>query len=608
MKNTLKSKLVSAAPALLVLLVSACGGGSDDTQLSEQAANQSTVASASEAGSISLSTEVLLAKGAELNAATLRDAESASLAAAPLSSSTDLEELAAEQVVPKSAYGSGAVVQKAATSLAPVWRFFNSATGAHFFTRIATERDNVTATLAPPKGSFNYEGEAFKVASVLSPGLAPVHRFYNTQIGVHFYTISDSERANIVATLPHFSYEGIAYYASQVSGTGMTPLYRFYVPSKGFHFYTASLQERNSIRANQTATYTYEGVSYYVLASDWEPQPEPPSVVPHSGMQNTQCVALGSFGSYVSCDDPNARALNLQQDGHRTAINAMSYSTVGTYPLTSCVKDNVTGLIWEGKTANNEPRGGGTVYTNYPFGYGKTDDASGYITYVNGLNLCGYSDWRLPTRQELLGIVNFGRYEPALDGAWFPNSNHTYWTADKLGWDNNYSATVTFTSGYTGAASASKERIRLVRGYRHTTQRYSYGTVAHGSDATNNVVIDGWTGLRWRRCEQGRTWTGSTCSGTASTYAHYDALTHARDLTGWRLPNVKELASLVSLSVTSGATIDSTAFPGAAAANLWSSTPWDLLGRARYVGFADGRVSASPHNTVYPVRLVQLIP
>jgi hypothetical protein len=608
MKNTLKSKLVSAAPALLVLLVSACGGGSDDTQLSEQSANQSTVASGSEAGSISLATEALLAEGAELNAATLSDAESASLAAAPLSSSTDLEELTAEQVVPKSAYSSGVVVQKAAASLVPVWRFFNSATGAHFFTRSATERDNVKATLAPPKGSFNYEGEAFKVASVLSPGLAPVHRFYNTQIGVHFYTISDSERANIVATLPHFSYEGIAYYASQVSGTGMTPLYRFYVPSKGFHFYTASLQERNSIRASQAATYTYEGVSSYVLASDWVPQPEPPALIPHSGKTDTQCVGIDSLGNSRSCSDPNAVALNPQQDGHRATINPMSYSTVGAYPIKSCVKDNLTGLIWEGKPDDGPRRSHGFTSQNN----NKDNDTSGYVAYVNGLKLCGYSDWRLPTLQDLLGIMNYGKYTPTIDSAWFPNTNdYTYWAADRLGTDTRYAATVTYNGGYTGFSRVVDSRVRLVRGYGHSTQRYIYDSVPYGADATNNVVIDGWTGLRWRRCEEGRTWTGSTCSGTGYAFSAYSALEYARDQPGWRLPNVKEMASLLDLSVPNGATIDSTTFPGAAADAVWTSTPRTFGTGRHYVDFDSGRVSNTNHYSYTNsklVRLVQLTP
>ena len=175
-------------------------------------------------------------------------------------------QLKAGEIAAKSAYQSGAVARKAVAVRIPVYRFFNSSTGAHFFTTSTTERDNVVNTLSPP---FSLEGEAFSVASAFSPGLSPVHRFYNTQTGVHFYTISETERANVVANLPQFSYEGVAYHASQVAGAGLTPFYRFYVPSKGFHFYTANEAEKDSIIANLAATYSYEGIGYYVLDSDW---------------------------------------------------------------------------------------------------------------------------------------------------------------------------------------------------------------------------------------------------------------------------------------------------------------------------------------------------
>ena len=84
------------------------------------------------------------------------------------------------------------------------------------------------------------------------------------------------------------------------------------------------------------------------------------------------------------------------------------------------MKDNVTGLIWEVKTDD------GSIHdkdNTYRWG-GKTHLGSGYGTYyndwdtlVNGTNaeqLCGYSDWRVPTREELQSIVNYGRENPAL--------------------------------------------------------------------------------------------------------------------------------------------------------------------------------------------------
>lgn len=53
------------------------------------------------------------------------------------------------------------------------------------------------------------------------------------------------------------------------------------------------------------------------------------------------------------------------------------------------------------------------------------------------------------------------------------------------------------------------------------------------------------TGLEWRRCSEGLSWNGSTCSGTAQTFTWQAALIHADNQTGWRLPNINELRSIV---------------------------------------------------------------
>lgn len=155
------------------------------------------------------------------------------------------------------------------TLRAPIFRFFNEQTGAHFFTGSATERDLVQSTLSPP---FKDEGTAFFAASASTPGLSQVYRFYNLRTGVHFYTISESEKASIEATLPDvFRLEGVSYHASEVGGQGLIPLYRFYLPSKGVHFYTASESEKDRVIATLGAIYRFEGIGYYVLGEDWQP-------------------------------------------------------------------------------------------------------------------------------------------------------------------------------------------------------------------------------------------------------------------------------------------------------------------------------------------------
>ncbi len=589
---------LSALAVALVLLLSACGGGAGKADAKGEALDASSSTNASRPDST-------FASGAALSSAELAAAEKAAVAADASGSATPLDELKPGQIAAKSAYASGAVVRKAAAVRIPVYRFYNSRTGAHFFTSSTAERDTVISKLSPP---FSHEGVAFSVASAFSPGLSPVHRFYNTRTGVHFYTISESERATVAASLPQFLYEGVAYHASQVAGQGLIPFYRFYVPSRGFHFYTANESEKASIIANLAAIYHYEGVGYYVLDTNWTAQK-----LPHSGITDQQCYQAGG-NALVACSASAATDLNAQQDGHRVAVNPMSYSAVPIpsrgglllHPFTDCVRDNVTGLLWEGKTDDGGLRDKDNRYTN--LGNGVATDASGYVAAVNAIQLCGYSDWRLPTMRELSGIVHFGTANPSVSGTGFPNTlSDGYWSLEALSTDSTQAWAVDFTEGlsYTDSRSATYP-VRLVRGNAPGGVRFTYSTVVYGSDAANNVVNDAWTGLQWRRCEEGRTWNGAACTGVASTYSHEQALAHARDQSGWRLPHIKELLSLVDLSVASGASVDATAFPGSVASRQWTSSPNVRYPHIAWMAdFGSGETSYGYRYAAREIRLVR---
>lgn len=491
-----------------------------------------------------------------------------------------------------------------------VHRFYNRNTGAHFYTRSSSERDNILATMP----QFTYDGVAFHAAGAFSPGLSPVYRFYNSRTGVHFYTISEAEKNHIQATLPHFLLEGPAYHASQVAGPGLVPLHRFYVPARGFHFYTASEAEKNSIQATLAGTYTYEGIGYHVLATEWTALK-----LPHSGVSETQCYQAGS-NALVHCGTSGPLTLDNQQDGFRALYNPMGYETVNyfagsfwfAYPLTSCVRDRVTGLVWEGKTLSGDRRGN-REFSN--LGNGGANDVSGYVAAVNASNLCGFNDWRAPTLLEMTTLQTLGSTTtPRIDGTWFPNtSTRYYWTSDAYANDPGFAwmsiADLPELSNF--LLRTQSYPVRLVRGsMAQPTPRFTYTTAAYGGDAANNLVNDGWTGLQWRRCAEGQVWNGSTCTGTPLYLSHEQALAHAGHISrdNWRMPNLKELDSLVDRSRTSAPMLNATAFPGATAAAAWSTTPYATASSMAYRTDFNLAGYSSPvaRSALHTVRLIYL--
>jgi hypothetical protein len=100
----------------------------------------------------------------------------------------------------------------------------------------------------------------------------------------------------------------------------------------------------------------------------------------------------------------------------------------------ACTRDNVTGLIWEVKTDDGGLRDKDWNYTWYNSdpatnggavgsaggnscggtlaGYGHQCNTEHYVAAVIGLGLCGQQDWRMPTVDELLSIVHWGRTYP----------------------------------------------------------------------------------------------------------------------------------------------------------------------------------------------------
>ncbi len=133
------------------------------------------------------------------------------------------------------------------------------------------------------------------------------------------------------------------------------------------------------------------------------------------------------------------------------------------------------------------------------------------------------------------------------------------------------------------------------------------------TDNGDGTLTDSATGLTWMRCALPQTWNGSVCTGSvgAYTWSQANAASTAIRFAGaddWRLPNVRELLTLVNWSDASIA-IDANAFQGLADhMNFWTSTtaaasgsgPWDV----NFAAFA-GADNYNQPNDGSDVRLVR---
>jgi Protein of unknown function (DUF1566) len=238
-----------------------------------------------------------------------------------------------------------------------------------------------------------------------------------------------------------------------------------------------------------------------------------------------------------------------------------------------CTLDRVTRLTWELKTDDGGPADADREFTNQ--GSGDFNDAPSYPAQVNATGLCGANDWRLPSLVELQSLVNHRAAAAggglAIEARAFPNVRGLpHWAAEVLSYDPRYAFRVDYMAGGVGFAGRSAPLpVMLVRGAAlPTAGRYA---------VQGDEVLDRATGLVWQRCAVGQALVAGACAGTATTLDWAGGLAAARALalaTGqaWRLPNIKELGSLMDLRVY-GPALDRGAFPWPAALGLWSSTP-----------------------------------
>ncbi|MFC6351275.1 DUF1566 domain-containing protein [Stenotrophomonas sp. CW117] len=100
------------------------------------------------------------------------------------------------------------------------------------------------------------------------------------------------------------------------------------------------------------------------------------------------------------------------------------------------VIDHATGLMWavESLGSTNDPEAG--------------ISQEACQARCSELRLLGHSDWRLPTRSELAGLVDDTRHEPAIDTSLFPRVKpRWHWTSTAAAWSSASAWLVYFHDG-----------------------------------------------------------------------------------------------------------------------------------------------------------------
>ncbi|MBN2529607.1 MAG: DUF1566 domain-containing protein [Deltaproteobacteria bacterium] len=266
------------------------------------------------------------------------------------------------------------------------------------------------------------------------------------------------------------------------------------------------------------------------------------------------------------------------------------------------VKDNVTGLAWQGCSGG---LGGNLCVVDDDGVPGASSYTwEGALKYCDKLEWGGHSDWRLPDSYALQSIVNYNNSDGAVYGAAFPaTATDKYYWSSSFGSGQNNARGVLFSSGRVVISDISDGYVRCVRSDLSTPRPLVPITVSG-----DTVVVDQLNSLMWQGCSAGQ--DGADCSGDASKMHWSAALEYCETLAlggyeDWRLPNVMELGSIANGRFDSPA-VDKTVFPFTDTYFYWSSSAVDPGTTMAWTeNFQNGSVVFYPIFQSFPVRCVR---
>ncbi len=235
---------------------------------------------------------------------------------------------------------------------------------------------------------------------------------------------------------------------------------------------------------------------------------------------------------------------SIKDDGYYRAGMVRSYSRSAA----GVVTDNVTGLEWQDDVDSVQKLWLTQINTDKCLGHnGETQDTAKCYdtsddtaaTYCSNLSLDN-GGWQLPTYKELESLANYGSYSPSVTKGVFQHIflNGWFWSSITYTGIKNYLSAwyVGLGSGY--SSFASKNRVASVRCVRN--RQLSPSKLSRNNET--EIVTDSITELQWQDNDD---------AGHMEK-AWIEAIDYCEELPlgggGWRLPNKKELLSIVDHS------------------------------------------------------------
>jgi hypothetical protein len=361
---------------------------------------------------------------------------------------------------------------------------------------------------------------------------------------------------------------------------------------------------------------------WWAAGCNLNPQPEPPGHTPQSnsfGGFGGNNASAGGGGSGTSCTYPNTCGMNSGSSGNAGTGGTTSGGTGGSGGSIAISDsrwpDSATKTCSDGKMVDDCPNASDAGYGqdgNYhtsPNTYQSVgEEGTQYdpITKLmwartplvqqgnsdlqascSALTLNGMQTWRVPTRLELISLIDFGRSSPAFDPQAFaadPFEPDPYISASLLPDNSMFHWGVAFAYGNVVPItnSVSQSLLRCVAGEPLQTMWQL--------DVTGETATEGLSKTQWQVHESTEVFTW------INALQYCDTL----DLAGysdWRLPSIKELLLIIEDNGPNTAYTPSV-FPTSANDEVWSSTPYVADGAQSWtLSLNNGTTSQAPNDS-----------